>query len=161
MKTFAPISVGIEKEPNSLLKEKPMKEIKIILVEDVLRSDNYGDDHWNEYVLRQGITDWETISDEDFYWLKQNLNKLKNYNDVAFRNFTYRLIVKNEMPVFTAIQDIKDEIAKQEEETRKRAEAFKKVDEERKRKAAEKKMLKNMTLDQIEAQFKEKYGITE
>jgi hypothetical protein len=93
------------------------KWVKIVLVEDT------SDDYYSRKIIRDGITDWEEISDEDFQLLRYNVRMLYDSSN----NLEPMLIVKDDVPVVDRLKSIKDalakERAKQEAEKRKREEA--------------------------------------
>lgn len=110
------------------------KWVKIVLVEET------SDDYYSRKIIRDGITDWEEISDEDYKILRYNVKRLY---DTEY-NMEPMLIVKDDVPVIERIKSIKDAVAKerarQEAENRKRQEAklareqaklMKKVDSEK------------------------------
>lgn len=92
-----------------------MKQIKIFLTES-----NY--DEYNDTslaVICDSITDWETISDDDYTILTSNLWRLQSkYGE------RLRILEKDSVPVIDRIADIKSWI--QEEKTRAANEAAKK-----------------------------------
>ena len=93
------------------------KWVKIVLVEEP------SDDYYSRKIIRDGITDWEEISDEDYDLLRYNVKRLY---DTEY-NMEPMLIVKDDVPVIERLKSVKDAIskerAKQESEKRKREEA--------------------------------------
>lgn len=93
------------------------KWVKIVLVEEA------SDDYYSRKIIRDGITDWEEISDEDFDLLRYNLRRLY---DTEY-NLEPMLIVKDDVAVVDRLKSIKDalvkERARQEADKRKREEA--------------------------------------
>ena len=107
-----------------------MREVKIVSIVDGYY-DSYGDDSFT--MLKNDITDWETISDEDFDLLHRNLHLIaRKVNDRVV------IVEKDRVLVVERIKSIKEwlanEKAKQEEERRKRS--------EKNAELAKKKMLK-------------------
>lgn len=93
------------------------KWVRIVLVEET------SDDYYSRKIIRDGITDWEEISDDDFDILRYNVRMLYN----SQHNLEPMLIVKDDVPVAERIKSIKDAVAKerakQEAEKRKREDA--------------------------------------
>lgn len=109
-----------------------MKEVRIVLVHDAYT--DYGD---TSGILQEGISDWETISDEDHKLLQQNWHRLTQHMNYSHARPV--LLEKDSHPVRKRIDSIKGWIAaerarEEHEEATKRAKA-----EER----ARKKLLKN------------------
>lgn len=110
-----------------------MRTVKIVLVQDCYH--DYDDDS-SSAILREGISDWENISNEDYQILKDNFWRLQHG--------TYRsdlrpvLIEQDTVAVSKRIDSIKDWVAKERERQEKE-------EADRKAKAAErakKKLLK-------------------
>lgn len=93
------------------------KWVKIVLVEET------SDDYYSRKIIRDGITDWEEISDEDYDLLRYNVKRLYDME----HNMEPMLIVKDDVPVIERLKSVKEAIgkerAKQEAEKRKREEA--------------------------------------
>lgn len=93
------------------------KWVRIVLVEET------SDDYYSRKIIRDGITDWEEISDEDFELLRYNVRRLYDTQ----HNMEAMLIVKDDAPVVDRLKSIKDalakERAKQEAERKKRDDA--------------------------------------
>lgn len=83
------------------------KEIKILLVED--RYSNYDDDYTSTTVLREGISDWETVSDEDYDLLNKHMHMLIRQLPSGFRPI---IVTKDPVRVADRVASIKDELAK-------------------------------------------------
>lgn len=98
-----------------------MKQVKILLVEEV-----YTDEYSNQ-VIRDSISDWEEVDDEDFHYLKMNMGRIWNKFGLG-TTFRPILLCKDDRPVSVRIDSIKEEIAKQ-----------KKADEARKQEENERK----------------------
>lgn len=127
------------------------KQVKIILSKEVLTS---YDDPYNYTLIRDGITDWEEISDEDYDFLRWNLSYLcKTYNE-EYGNLVPMIIVKDDKPVLDRIESIKDFI-----EQLKTKEAERKAEEERKKaEKAKKRMMKKVADERaLFEQLKEKF----
>ena len=105
-----------------------MKQVKIVLTDQTV-DDSYGDSYTT--IIRDSITDWEEISDDDYELLKDNFWQLqKKYTQNAM------LIEKDTVSVIERIASIKEWI--QEERIRQEQEAAKR------KAAAEEKALKRM-----------------
>lgn len=91
-----------------------MKEVKIVLVHDA-----YTDYDDSKGIMQEGISDWETISDEDYKLLQQNWWKLCNHMNV--HNARLVLLEKDAAPVKKRIDSIRGWIA--EERVRQEREA--------------------------------------
>lgn len=93
------------------------KWVKIVLVEET------SDDYYSRKIIRDGLTEWEEISDEDFELLRYNVRLLYDYK----HNLEPMLVVRDDVPVVERLKSIKDalakEKAKQEADKRKREEA--------------------------------------
>lgn len=123
------------------------KKVKIVLVED----GSYDDDYSNA-IIRDGISDWEEISDEDYKFLKKNSHLLTQIiqTNVYNYNCVLKIIVQDDIPIKVRINSIKEELVKiknkQEEAARKREEQ--KLARELKRKAkdeaSEKKLFEEL-----------------
>lgn len=100
-----------------------MKKVKIFKADD-----GYGDEY-SSSVLREGITDWEEISDEDYKFLKDNFHSI--YRDTGFGG-NLVLITQDDVPVVKRIESIKRLIdakkaAIDKEKREKEAEALKRA----------------------------------
>lgn len=81
------------------------KWVKIVLVEEA------SDDYYSKKIIRDGISDWEEISDEDFELLRYNIRRLYDNN----HNLEPMLIVRDDVPVVDRLKSIKDALAKERE----------------------------------------------
>ncbi len=94
-----------------------MKEVRILLVHDVSSGyDDYGDPD-TQLVLREGVHDWEQISDEEYAMLKTLWHKL---HVSVGSNSRPVLIEKDSVPVRHRINSIKEWLA--QEQAREQAE---------------------------------------
>lgn len=128
-----------------------VKQVKIILGKEILSS---YDDPYNYTLIRDGITDWEEISDEDYDFLRRNLSYLyKTYNE-EYDNLVPMILVKDDKPVFDRISSIREFI-----EQMKTKETERKAEEERKKaEKAKKRMLKKVADERaLFEQLKEKF----
>lgn len=89
-----------------------MKEVRIVLVHDL--SSGY-DDYDSETIMREGITDWETISDEDYQLLREHWHRLGPRIDPS-GNKRPVLLEKDHLPVRARIESIQQWL--QEEKAR-------------------------------------------
>lgn len=83
-----------------------MKQVKILLVEEV-----YTDEYSNQ-VIRDSISNWEEVSDEDFAFLRSNLGRIWNTFGLG-QNFRPVLLCSDDRPVSFRIESIKVAIEKQ------------------------------------------------
>ena len=117
--------------------------------------DKYLDDY--DYkpaqVLTQGISDWEEISEEDYNFIRANMNYLTNPNNFQGR---YVLVAQPEGGAIQAINDIKALFLKykKEEEDRK-AENRRKAEEAKQRKLNKSKEKELKTLRELQEKYKE------
>jgi len=95
-----------------------MKQVKLFIAEDCY-TDCYGDGP-STSVIREGVTDWEEISDDDYELLRSNLHRLVN----RYGGQQVVLIEKDTVPVKERISSIKqwisDERARLDQEAAKR-----------------------------------------
>lgn len=77
-----------------------MKEVKIVLVHDA-----YTDYDDSKGIIQEGVSDWESISDEDYKLLQQNWWKLCDHMNV--HNARLVLLEKDSVPVKRRIDSIK------------------------------------------------------
>ena len=95
-----------------------MKQVKLFIAEDCY-TDCYGDGP-STSVIREGVTDWEEISDDDYELLRSNLHRLVN----RYGGQQVVLIEKDAVPVKERISSIKqwiaDERARLDQEAAKR-----------------------------------------
>ena len=90
-----------------------MRKVKIVLVEE------FSDDDYCKKIVRDSISDWEEIEEEDLTLLKNNLYRLVNLD--RHGRFSPALIVADDQPIQVRLKGIRDEIEKE----KKRAEAAK------------------------------------
>ena len=111
------------------------------------------DDYDNSMMLSQGITDWEDVSEEDFHYLRANLNLLRrNPSDYSS---SYVIVEQPEGGAVQAIRSIKETIAaaKKAEADRKAAAAAKQAADKAKKAAK----AKDKELQQLK-KLQEKYA---
>lgn len=101
-----------------------MKEVRIVLMREM-----YGDYDDPNFVLLEGISDWEQISDEDYCLLKQNWAALCHHMDMY--NTRIILLEKDAVPVRKRIDSIKNWI--EQERARKQRETELKQEKARQR----------------------------
>jgi hypothetical protein len=128
------------------------KLVKIVLSQGI-SLDDYGD-YYSRNIIRDSITDWEEISDEDFKFLRSNIQFL--FKSAADAGLMPCLLVKDELPIVQRIQSVRDEIRKFEEEKRLRQEREEQEKADRVRKRLLKKAQSELELLQ---QLQEKYGV--
>ncbi len=123
-------------------------EIKIILVEDVYRDI---DDYSGSAVVKESISDWETVSNEDLDFLRKNMYIVARKVPVGFRPV---LITKDPMRIAERIESVREEIAKLKAEQEAERERRRKKQEEQERK----KLLKTKKTElELLAELKKKY----
>lgn len=116
--------------------------------------DSHYDDYENNYVLTHGISDWEEVSQEEFFFMRDNLNILqRQYHDQRLI-----LVTQPEIGILDGIVSIKNAIKKAKElDEQRKAEAAKKKQAEADKKLAKER---NKELAQLK-KLQEKYGNTE
>lgn len=94
-------------------------KVKILLVQEV----DVVDGSYSPQIVREGVTDWEEISDEDFAFLKKNIHRLY---PIVCKNlfYGYKLILatQDDEPLVNRIASIKEVLEKE----KKTAEDYKK-----------------------------------
>jgi len=109
-----------------------MKEVRIVLVHDI--SSSYDDDDYDsQTIMRDGVTDWEQISDEDYRFLKDRWWQLSNEISTHDRGRPV-LLEKDSCSVRQRIDSIREWIRKDQERLATEAAAKKAKAEERARK---------------------------
>jgi len=108
-----------------------MRDVKIVLLDSSY--DNYDDCCIS--TIRHGISDWESISDEDYKFLKENMWRLQS----KYRNHTIMLIEKDPVMVIQRIASIKQWVQEEQDKTAKEEAARKAAQEEKARKRLLKK----------------------
>lgn len=113
-----------------------MREVKIFRIINQYIHDDY--DSYLHSVLREGVSDWEEISDEDFEFIRDNLTRLN------FKNGDQLIIVeKIDDGVPNTIKGIKDVINKSIAEAKAREDELKR----KKERAAEQRAMKKLERD--------------
>jgi hypothetical protein len=109
-----------------------MKEVRIVLVHDA-----YTDYDSSKSIMHEGVSDWESISDEDYKLLQQNWHRLcSQMNHVNARPV---LLEKDAYPVRKRIDSIKGWIAEEKVKQEREAQA--------KREKAQARALKKLAAD--------------
>lgn len=123
-----------------------MPEVRIILYNVEYDYSDYGHDSFS---IIDSISDWETITD-------QELNLLRRYIDKEDfgKGYYPLLLVKDDVPVFERIKNIKAYVKRLELKHKKYEEELKKKEEARKEKSAAKKAEKERKMLE---KLKEKY----
>lgn len=121
-----------------------MRQVKLFLSEE--RYTDWDDSHAE---LGKGVTDWETLSDEDYSFLKNNLWLLRNQ-----LNVNVILVEKDCVPVVQRIASIREWVKQQqakidEEKARKRAQA----QEREKKKLLKKAESEIKLLEELKAKY--------
>jgi len=109
-----------------------MKEVKIVLVHDA-----YTDYDDSKGIMQEGVSDWESISDEDHTLLQQNWWKLCEHMNV--HNARLVLLEKDSVPVKMRINSIKEWIAEEKAKAEREAQI--------KRDKAQARVLKKLASD--------------
>lgn len=123
-------------------------EIKIILVEDVYHDI---DDYSGSAVVKESISDWETVNNEDLEFLRKNMHIIARKVPVGFRPV---LITKDPVRIAERIESVREEIAKVKAEQEAEREKRRKKQEEQERK----KLLKTKKTElELLAELKKKY----
>lgn len=127
------VPVGVDVAPAK--PTKPNKFVKLVMTEE-----SYSDDY-STTIMREGISNWEEITHEEYEFLRNNLYRLSGMNGV-------HLLVQDDVPVRRRIDNIKQIIAEQQ----------KKVEQERierEKKAAEKALRKRAKTEEQERKLYE------
>lgn len=109
-----------------------MKEVKIVLVHDA-----YTDYDDSKGIIQEGVSDWESISDEDYKLLQQNWWKLCDHMNV--HNARLVLLEKDSVPVKRRIDSIKGWITEERQRQEREAQI--------KREKAQARALKKLAAD--------------
>lgn len=129
-----------------------MPKVKIVLCQEVSGYDDY-----MHTVVRDGLTDWEEVSDADLALLKQNLHRIVR---VGY-SYSPILVIQDEVPVVERIDSIKESIAEYEVQQAKERQLREKKKKEREQKQREKNLAKVLASEEAERellkQLKEKY----
>lgn len=124
-----------------------MPQVKIVLMQTV------DADYYSTQIVRDSITDWEEVSDEDLKLLQDNLRSVVKVNS-AFYDYEPVLILKDQKPVFEHVATIREAIEQQR--AKREADA-----EKRRQKKREKEMRDALAKAESEqallAQLKAKY----
>jgi hypothetical protein len=124
-----------------------MKEVKIVLVHDA-----YTDYDDSKGIIQEGVSDWESISDEDHKLLQQNWWKLCEHMNV--HNARLVLLEKDSVPVKRRIDSIKGWIT----EERQRQEREAQIKREKAQAKALKKLAANAEAERkLLEELKKKY----
>lgn len=123
------------------------KEIKILLVDDM-----YDDIDYNtSSVIKESISDWETVSDEDFEFLRKNMHVIARKIPIGFRTV---IIAKDPLRIAERIESVQAEIDRLKAEQEAERERQRKAQQERERK----KLLKTKKSElELLAELKKKY----
>jgi hypothetical protein len=124
-----------------------MKEVRIVLVHDA-----YTDYDDSKGIIQEGVSDWESISDEDHKLLQQNWWKLCDHMNV--HNARLVLLEKDSVPVKRRIDSIKGWIT----EERQRQEREAQIKREKAQARALKKLAANAEAERkLLEELKKKY----
>lgn len=124
------------------------KEIKILLVEDMY---NDIDDYNTSAVIKESISDWETVSDEDFEFLRKNMHVIAKKIPAGFRTV---IVTKDPLRIAERIESVQAEIDRVKAEREAEQERQRKAQQERERK----KLLKTKKTElELLAELKKKY----
>lgn len=125
------------------------RRVKIVMCEE------FSDDDYSRTILREGISDWEEITKEEYEFLRTHLNGMYS------SSYPYRavLICEDEVPVRERITSIKQTIAAQ----KMKVEKERKIREEKAaERAAAKELKKRAKTEEQEkllfAELKRKYA---
>lgn len=129
------------------------KQVKIVLCSETFEQDGY----YSQKIIRDSISDWEEVSDEDFDLLRHNLFRL--YRDFAeYHGLSPILLVKDDASsIFNRIKSIKENIEDEKRRIKeeKEKEAAKKADRARK-KLAKIEQDERALLEQLKKKFESK-----
>lgn len=124
-----------------------MPKVKILL-----SSDHWSDDDYHTTILRQGLTDWEEITDEELKELKSGLFLVARKH---FGNLTPIVVVQSEEPVLNTLAAIRAEWKRIDSERKKQQEEEARKREERKAKR-KKPETEEETFKRLQAKFNAK-----
>jgi hypothetical protein len=128
------------------------KWVKIVLSQEI-SLDDYGD-YYSRNIIRDSITDWEEVSDEDYKFLCSNLIWL--FKTVHAAGMKPCLLVKDELPIIQRVQSVKDEIRRYEQEKR---QAEEKIEQERAERVRKRLLKKASSELELLKQLQDKYGV--
>lgn len=128
-----------------------MREVKIVRVIDGYY-DSYGDDAFKH--IKDSLSDWETISEEDYTLLKDNFWRLQQR--ASNSNSSLVLIEKDPVSVMERISSIREWIAEErsrqeQEQVKRRAQA----DERAKKKLLKKSETELRLLEELKKKYPE------
>lgn len=124
------------------------KEIKILLVEDLY---NDIDDYNTSAVIKESISDWETVSDEDFEFLRKNTAVIDRKIPSGYRSV---IVMKDPLRISERIESIQAEIDRVKAEQQAERDRRRKKQEEQERK----RLLKSQKTElALLAELKKKY----
>jgi hypothetical protein len=126
----------------------PAMKAKLFLTEF-----NYDSD---QYILRNEITDWEEITQEDVDFI----SKYKTYINQKYSPYYVTLVIEPNLTIKETISDLKIELKQKIKEDAIREAERKRKEEEKLKKLKERRLLKDKEkVSEIEKIVKEKYGI--
>ena len=100
-----------------------MPKVKILIATETSQYEY--DDYYTQHILRQGITDWEDISEEDLDFLQKN-----RYNIIDREKYGHDaypiVLVQDDITLVDRISSIREFIKKQEEKRKKLDEEMRK-----------------------------------
>lgn len=116
------------------------KKVKLVIIEE------FSDDDYSQSILREGITDWEELTDEEYSFLHNELNKLIQVK------YPYRvgIVTLVDDSIHNRIINLKDKIQKEMELKNKKQLKFQ--EERRLRNELKEKKL----LEELEAKYRNK-----
>jgi hypothetical protein len=127
-----------------------MKRVKIVLYDTL-----YDEDDWNtQNIIKDGICDWEEITDEQYQYLQLNLNNLSKEFKKEFGYGYLGIVVQDDKPVQYRINSIKEFIDLQLAKIEERQKLLAKKKKEAAEKKAEKKALEEK---EVYLKLKEKF----
>lgn len=126
------------------------KQVKILLGKDIC----FDDDYYSKKLIQDSLSDWEEISDEDYWFLHSNMWRLfkdyqSNYDLVPV------LLVKDEKSVVQRVTSIK-EIIQQEKEKQAKEKAA--AEAKKLEKAKQRLLKKNLSEKELFEELKKKFG---
>jgi hypothetical protein len=124
-----------------------MPEVCLFLASEEIDKYNY----YNQYKLREIVTEWETVTDQELEWLRYNLYCLPNPDP----ELKYVLVVKDDINVHERVKSIREILDEEKKAEEDRKEKNRIANE--KRLATKKKNQEAKERRQLE-KLKEKYG---
>lgn len=113
-----------------------VKSVKILLMQEL------SDDYYSQKLIRDSITDWEEISEEDLRFLRNNLHRIYPPHG----EFVPCIITKDDEPILERISQLRAAIEKEKRQQEEREAKKKQAKEAKERERLLKKLGSEKTL---------------